>query len=115
MLYRPTRQKDVQVLKDYAYKMLKNTGHEEISLSSLSSSDYSCLQELVTFLIDEFKGKEILSERDLQDYLGRYQDLRDEWNERRKKGELEDIVDDIVFEIELIKQIEIIDVVVVFP
>ena len=56
---------------------------------------------------DEFKGEEILSERDLQDYLGRYQDLRDEWNERRKKGELEDIVDDIVFEIELIKQIEI--------
>ena len=56
---------------------------------------------------DEFKGKDILSERDLQDYLGRYQDLRDEWNERRKKGELEDIVDDIVFEIELIKQIEI--------
>ena len=56
---------------------------------------------------DEFKGKEILPERDLQDYLGRYQDLRDEWNERRKKGELEDIVDDIVFEIELIKQIEI--------
>ena len=56
---------------------------------------------------DEFKGQEILSERDLQDYLGRYQDLRDEWNERRKKGELEDIVDDIVFEIELIKQIEI--------
>ena len=52
---------------------------------------------------DEFKDKEILSERDLQDYLGRYQDLRDEWNERRKKGELEDIVDDIVFEIELIK------------
>ena len=56
---------------------------------------------------DEFKDKEILSERDLQDYLGRYQDLRDEWNELRKKGELEDIVDDIVFEIELIKQIEI--------
>ena len=56
---------------------------------------------------DEFKGKEILSERDLQDYLGRYQELRDEWTERRKKGELEDIVDDIVFEIELIKQIEI--------
>ena len=59
MLYRPTRQKDVQVLKDYAYKMLKNTGHEEISLSSLSSSDYKDLEELVTFLIDEFKGKGI--------------------------------------------------------
>ncbi len=59
MLYRPTRERDVEVLKDYAYKMLKNTGHEEISLSSLSSSDYSQLEELVTFLIEEFKGKGI--------------------------------------------------------
>ena len=55
---------------------------------------------------DEFKGKEQLAERDLQDYLGRYQDLRDEWM-RRTKGEKEDITDDIVFEIELIRQIEI--------
>lgn len=59
MLYRPTRERDVEVLKEYAYKMLKSTGHEEISLSSLSSSDYSKLQELVTFLIEEFKGKAI--------------------------------------------------------
>ena len=59
MLYRPTRERDVEVLKEYAYKMLKNTGHEDISLSSLSSSDYSQLQELVTFLIEEFKGKGI--------------------------------------------------------
>lgn len=56
---------------------------------------------------DEFAGKEILTERDLQDYLGRYQDLSDEWNEKRKKGQSTDIIDDIVFEIELIKQIEI--------
>jgi len=56
---------------------------------------------------DEFAGNEILSERDLQDYLGRYQDLRDEWKARRETGEKEDITDDIVFEIELIKQIEI--------
>ncbi|MBQ1390073.1 MAG: type I restriction endonuclease subunit R, partial [Clostridia bacterium] len=56
---------------------------------------------------DEFKGNEIISERDFQDYLGRYQDLRDEWKERRKKGQLENIDDDIIFEIELIKQIEI--------
>jgi len=59
MLYRPTRERDVEVLKEYAYKMLKNTGHEEISLSSLSSSDYSQLEDLVTFLIEEFKGKAI--------------------------------------------------------
>ena len=57
MIYRPNREKDVEVLKEYAYNMLKSTGHEEISLSSLSSSDYSQLEELVTFLIDNFKGK----------------------------------------------------------
>ena len=56
---------------------------------------------------DEFSGNEILSERDLQDYLGRYQDLRDEWKNRKPTGAKEDITDDIVFEIELIKQIEI--------
>ena len=53
MIYRPNREKDVSVLKEYAQKMLKATGHEEISLSSLSSSDYSQLEELVSFLLDE--------------------------------------------------------------
>lgn len=56
-VYRPLREHSLEYLKDYAYKMLRNTGHEEISLSSLSSSDYSCLKELVTFLIDEFQKK----------------------------------------------------------
>ena len=54
---------------------------------------------------DEFKGNEQISERDLQDYLGRYQDLRDEWKRKRQKST--DITDDVVFEIELIRQIEI--------
>ncbi len=54
---------------------------------------------------DEFKGNERISERDLQDYLGRYQDLRDEW--KCKRQESTDITDDVVFEIELIRQIEI--------
>lgn len=58
---------------------------------------------LVSF--DDFKGKEGISERDLQDYLGRYQDLRDEWS--RKRRESTDITDDVVFEVELIHQIEI--------
>jgi type I restriction enzyme, R subunit len=56
---------------------------------------------------DEFKDKELITERDLQDYLGRYQDLRDEWKRKREAGESTDIIDDIVFEVELIKQIEI--------
>lgn len=56
---------------------------------------------------DEFQGKDILSDRDFQDYLGIYQDLRDEIKRRRAKGELTNVIDDIVFEVELIKQIEI--------
>ena len=59
MIYRPTRERCVEQLKKYAYSMLKSTGHEEISLSSLSSSDYSQLKELVEFLIEEFQGKGI--------------------------------------------------------
>lgn len=55
---------------------------------------------------DEFREKDLISQRDLQDYLGRYQDLRDEWI-NRAKAEKEDITDDIVFEVELIRQIEI--------
>lgn len=58
-LYRPVRERDVETLKNWAVKMLKNTGHEEISLSSLSSSDYSRLPELIDFLIDECSKKHI--------------------------------------------------------
>ena len=57
MIYRPIRERDVNFLKESAYKMLKATGHEEISLSSLSSSDYTDLPELVYYLIDEFRSK----------------------------------------------------------
>ena len=56
-VYRPLREHSLEYLKHYANDMLKSTGHEEISLSSLSSSDYSQLEGLVNFLIDEFKGK----------------------------------------------------------
>ncbi|MGI6055756.1 MAG: TIGR03960 family B12-binding radical SAM protein [Bilifractor sp.] len=51
MIYRPLREKNVERLKRQAEVMLKNTGYDEISLSSLSSSDYSELNELLTFLI----------------------------------------------------------------
>ena len=56
-VYRPLREHSLEYLKEYAHKMLQSTGHEEISLSSLSSSDYTHLKELVTFLMEEFKGK----------------------------------------------------------
>ena len=57
MIYRPTRQKDVSELKRLAYEMMKNTGYDEISLSSLSSSDYKDLEELITFLLEKFNQK----------------------------------------------------------
>ncbi len=58
-IYRPVRERDAEVLKKYAVEMLANTGHEEISLSSLSSSDYSRLDELLEFLIEECGRKHI--------------------------------------------------------
>lgn len=57
MIYRPIRERSIDFLKQRAYTMLKETGQDEISLSSLSSSDYSHLQELVYYLIEEFGSK----------------------------------------------------------
>ena len=83
MVYRPTREENVERLKELAWRMLKSTGHEEISLSSLSSSDYSQLEELVTFLIEEFKGKGVnISLPSLRidafslDVMGKVQDIK---------------------------------------
>lgn len=59
MIYRPTRQKNLETLKKYARDMIKASGHEEISLSSLSSSDYECLKELTYFLIDEMGNNDV--------------------------------------------------------
>ena len=57
MIYRPIRPRDLEMLKETARAMIKNTGHEEITLSSLSSSDYNELKEMVYFLIDEFQNQ----------------------------------------------------------
>lgn len=57
MIYRPIRPRSLEFLKQRAGEMLRSTGHDEISLSSLSSSDYKELPELVYWLIDEFQGK----------------------------------------------------------
>ncbi|MCD8218628.1 MAG: TIGR03960 family B12-binding radical SAM protein [Clostridiales bacterium] len=59
MIYRPLRERDLEFLKEKAYAMLMSTGQEEISLSSLSSSDYSQLEELLNYLIDEFKTQHV--------------------------------------------------------
>lgn len=58
-VYKPIRQRDEEKLEEYATQMIKNTGYEEISLSSLSSSDYPELEKLCNFLIDEFADRHV--------------------------------------------------------
>ena len=58
-IYRPVRERSASLLKDYAKQMLSSTGYEEISLSSLSSSDYSELNDLLNFLIDECNEQKV--------------------------------------------------------
>ncbi len=59
MIYRPVREKSLEVLKEHARAMIESTGHEEISLSSLSTSDYSRISELVRWLVEEYRTKYI--------------------------------------------------------
>ena len=57
MIYRPVREKKVDTLIELAEKILAHTGYEEISLSSLSSSDYSEIEKLITRVVDRFEEK----------------------------------------------------------
>ncbi|MDO4938516.1 MAG: TIGR03960 family B12-binding radical SAM protein [Lachnospiraceae bacterium] len=59
IIYRPLREHSIEYLKDYAVKMLELTGSDEISLSSLSSSDFSKIEELLDFLIDYTSVKKV--------------------------------------------------------
>ena len=82
-LYRPVREKSLETLKHYATTMLESTGQEEISLSSLSSSDYSHLEELVDFLMTTCQEKKVnISLPSLRidafslDVMGKVQDVK---------------------------------------
>ncbi|WP_434311825.1 TIGR03960 family B12-binding radical SAM protein [Hominifimenecus sp. rT4P-3] len=59
MIYRPVRQKSVEKLLDLAEKMLESSGHEEISLSSLSSSDYTDIEPLINGLIEDCRRRKV--------------------------------------------------------
>ncbi len=59
MLYRPVRERSVERLMDLAEKLVAATGYEEISLSSLSSGDYSQLSELVKQLTERFSAQRV--------------------------------------------------------
>lgn len=56
MLYRPARERSTTALKEQIRTLLANTGYDEISLTSLSTGDYSCVGDLVTELVEEYQG-----------------------------------------------------------
>ena len=83
MVYRPLRERSLETLKSYARSMLAETGYDEISLSSLSSSDYTHLEELITWLIDTYQKEHVnISLPSLRidnfslDVMGKVQDVR---------------------------------------
>lgn len=59
MIYRPIRERSPQKLKEIAEKLILNTGYKDISLSSLSSCDYSQLELLIKELMDTYESKNI--------------------------------------------------------
>ncbi len=83
MIYRPIRERSLEFLKQYAIDMIKSTGYEEINLSSLSSSDYTKLKELLEFLITEMGNRKVnISLPSLRidafalDVMGKVQDVK---------------------------------------
>ncbi len=82
-IYRPAREKKAEVLIRQADQMLQSTGYDEISLTSLSSSDYSGLEELIQYLISHYQSKGVnISLPSLRvdafslDVMGKVQDIR---------------------------------------
>ncbi len=83
MIYRPLRERSLAYLEEKADRMLASTGYEEISLSSLSSSDYTQLEELLDYLIEHFKERHVnISLPSLRidnfslDVMGKVQDVK---------------------------------------
>lgn len=59
MIYRPIREKSVDRLLELSEKLVESTGYDTVSLSSLSSCDYSQLQLLVSSLLEKHEGKKV--------------------------------------------------------
>ena len=58
-IYRPVREKKLETLMAQAHRLIAASGYDEMSLSSLSSGDYSCIEELSVRLLDELKDKHV--------------------------------------------------------
>ncbi len=83
MIYRPNRERDLSTVQAYADSMLGSTGQDDILLSSLSSSDYSCIHEIVDYVSDRYEDERVkLQVPSLRidafslDFMARVQDVR---------------------------------------
>ena len=83
MIYRPNRERSLSTVKAYADSMLGSTGQDDILLSSLSSSDYSCIHEIVDYVSDSYEDERVkLQVPSLRidafslDFMARVQDVR---------------------------------------
>ena len=95
-----------ELMKKYPLQGLNIVGEEnQKKFISLVGNILRLRNMLKAF--DQFEGNEIIKERDMQDYLGHYQDLHEEWKRKEQKGEIADITDDVVFEMELVRQVEV--------
>ena len=95
-----------ELMEKYPLQGLNIVGEEnQKKFISLFSNILRLRNMLKAF--DQFEGNEIIKERDMQDYLGHYQDLHEEWKRKEQKGEIADITDDVVFEMELVRQVEV--------
>ncbi|MCI6245707.1 MAG: TIGR03960 family B12-binding radical SAM protein [Eubacterium sp.] len=84
--YRPIREKSVETINEQAKALIKSTGYDELSLCSLSTSDHSCVNEMLTSLIDwTVKDKINLSLPSLR--IDNFSDeLADKLNQVRRSG-----------------------------
>lgn len=104
--------KDVEGYAELVDRLLERFPVEQMVIGEKNQKDfirlYSAILKLRNILttFDEFEGLEIMNERDLQDYHSKYINLYHEFR-NQKKGDSENINDDIIFEMELIKQVEI--------
>ena len=103
--------KKVKGYKSYLEELLASWAPGELPLGEKAEKSFIRLFGTILKMrnllscFDQFNGADFISERDIQDYTSIYLDLADKY--RREKHDKEDICDDIIFEMELVKQVEV--------
>jgi len=59
MIYRPVRERSPETLLKHTEELVKSTGYEEISLTSLSTGDYTCIQPVIQGILDKYSSDKV--------------------------------------------------------